>query len=383
MNLLLVCWGDPFTTQAGTEIFAGDLAVELAKQGHNVHILYGGKNHPHPEVKYLITHPLHIFNIPYVRTLDFQRKYTNLCVRLIDKLDIRAIIAFGAGTFPSYAFNKIKRLKKKPLLVYYAIDTMKMEYERSKLSVESKGLLTSFKRWIRFIALIKSDETSCINSDLVFASSRDTASHIISDYGIPPGKVKVLHLGIPDNFAEGIESVDPNTPVFLHVAGGPRKGTGYLLKAMKLLEKKYALKTKAIITRATLAQAKQAKELGIDAEVHGSMPRLELKRFYASCTALVSPSLSEGFCLPVIEAAMFGKPAIVSNTGSLPELVIDGENGFIVPVADTITLAERMYQIAVSKQLRRHMGEKAKRFSQRFKISNIAKTLIELLDNKL
>jgi glycosyltransferase involved in cell wall biosynthesis len=383
LKLLLVCWGDPFTSQAGTEIFTRDLAVELAKQGHNVHILYGGKGHPRPEVKHLTAHPFHPIDISYVRALDFRQKCTNLCTRLIGELNIEAVIAFGAGTFPSYIFNRIKRLKKRPLLVYYAMDSMKMEYERSKLSTESKGLLTSFKGWIRYTALIKSDKASCIDSDLILASSKDTANHLIADYGIPRRKVKLLYEGVPDDFAEGIETVDPDTPVFLHVAGGLRKGTGHLLKAMKLLEEKYTLKAKAMITRATLAQAKQAKELGIDAEVCSYLPRPELKRLYASCTALVSPSLSEGFCLPVIEAAMFGKPAIVSNTGSLPELVVDGESGFIVPVADTITLAERMYQIAVNKQLRRYMGEKAKQFSQRFKISNVAKKLIELLDNKL
>jgi glycosyltransferase involved in cell wall biosynthesis len=306
-----------------------------------------------------------------------------MCTRLISELDIEAIIAFGAGTFPSYIFNKIKNMKRKPLLVYYAIDTMKMEYERSRLSAESRRLLTSVKMWIRFAALIKSDKASCINADLVLASSRDTAIHLTSDYGIPLSKVIILYLGVPDDFTEGIETIDPDTPVFLHVAGGLRKGTDYLLKAIKLLKEKYALKAKVVITRATLAQAKQVKELGIDAEVYSYLPRSELKHLYASCTALVSPSLGEGFCMPVIEAAMFGKPAIVSNTGSLPELVVNGESGFIVPVADTITLAERMYQIAVNKELRMYMGEKAKQFSQRFKISNIAKTLIELLNNKL
>jgi mannosyltransferase len=85
----------------------------------------------------------------------------------------------------------------------------------------------------------------------------------------------------------------------------------------------------------------------------------------------------------VVEAAMLGKPAIVSNTGSLPELVVDGENGFIVPLANVAALAERMYQIAVNEQLRKRMSEKAKQLSQRFKISNAAKTLIKLLDNKL
>ncbi len=386
MKLLLLCWGDPFTTQAGTEIYIGNLAVELAKQGHDVHILYGGKISKEsscPVTKHLTTHQLHPINIPYLRALDFRRKCANLCTELLIELEIDVMIASGAGTFPGYIFSKIKNLKRRSLLVYYAIDSMKMEYERTKLTSESRGLLKSFRRWIWFTALIKSDKASCVNSDLTLASSRDTANHLIADYGASPSKITVLYIGVPDDFAEGIEVVDPNTPVFLHIAGGPRKGTSYFLEAMKLLEERYSLKAKAVITRATSTQAEQVKRLGINAEVYSYLPYSKLKQSYASSTVLVSPSLSEGFCLPVVEVAMLGKPAIVSNTGSLPELVVDGDNGFIVPVADVAALAERMYQIAVSDELRKRMGKKAKHLSQRFKISSTAKTLIELSDNKL
>jgi len=386
LRFLLICRGDPFTAQAGTEIYIGNLAVELAIHGHDVHILYGGKirkGDRYPPTKHLITHPFHPINIPYIRALDFRRKSANLSITLINKLDIDAVIAFGAGTFPSYIFNRIKKLKRRPLLVYYAMDSMKMEYMRSKMSSESKNLMMRFKMRVWYSNLIRSDKKSCISSDMVLASSNDTTSHLIADYSVPRNKVKLLYEGIPDDFTNGIETVDPDTPTFLHIAGGVRKGTNYFLEAMKLLEEKYGLRAKAVITRATPTQINQVKRLGIDAEVYRYLPTLELKRLYASSTAFVSPSLSEGFCLPVVEAATFGKPAIVSNTGSLPELVVDGENGFVVPVADVAALAEGMYQIAVNEQLRKRKGERAKQLSQRFKISNTVKTLIELLDNKL
>ena len=73
---------------------------------------------------------------------------------------------------------------------------------------------------------------------------------------------------------------------------------------------------------------------------------IETREIYASCTALIVPSVSEGFCLPVIEAAMFSKPAIVSNAGSLPELVDEGVDGYVVPVANVSLLADRIYILA-------------------------------------
>jgi glycosyltransferase involved in cell wall biosynthesis len=215
---------------------------------------------------------------------------------------------------------------------------------------------------------------------MVLASSNDTSKHLIDDYTVPASKVHVLYEGVPDDFANGITTIDPNTPTFFHVAGGIRKGTNYFLQAMKLLEEKHGLRAKAVITRAGATEIDLANKLEIDAEIYHYLPLAQLKRLYASSTALVSPSLSEGFCLPVVEAAMFGKPAIVSNNGSLPELVTDRENGFVIPVADTAMLVERMYQMATNAQLRKRMGEKARQLSQRFQISNVTETLTKLLD---
>lgn len=350
--------------------------------GHDVHMLYGGKirkGDRYPPTKHLITHPFHPINIPYIRALDFRRKCANLCIELINEFKIDVVIASGAGTFPSYIFNKIKKLKCSPQCLYYAMDSMKMEYERSKLSTESKNPITRFKMWIWYSNLIKSDKKSCISSDIIVASSNDTTNHLIADYNVPRSKVKLLYEGVPDNFANGTETVDPNTPTFLHIAGGVRKGTNYFLEAMKLLEERYGLRAKAIITRATPTLIELVERLGIDAEVHRSLSNLDLKQLYASSTALVSPSLSEGFCLPVVEAAMFGKPAIVARTGSLPELVNDGVDGYVTSVADVDSLAERMYELATNDELRCRMSIKAKEKAEKFKISVVAKDFISII----
>jgi glycosyltransferase involved in cell wall biosynthesis len=380
LKILLVCWGDPFIAYVGTEIYVRNLAIELAQQGHDVHIIYGGKEHSGSKARNLTTHPFQPINIPYVRALDFRRKCADLCTRVINKCDVDTVIVSGAGTFASYIFNKIKKLASKPLLIYYAMDSMVMEYERSKASNEAKGLLTSFKRLIRYNALIKSDKASCLNSDLILASSRDTMNHLIADYGISPTKINILYEGVPDDFADGIDISDPNIPTFLHIAGGPRKGTDFFLEAIKLLEDKYSLRAKAVIIRASQSNIKQAEDLGIETKAYKYVSPLKLKRQYASCTAFVSPSLSEGFCLPVVEAAMFGKPSVVTNIGSLPELVTNGENGLVIPVADVNLLAGSLHRIAINTELRRKMGENARNRAENFTISSTASNLLTLAE---
>jgi glycosyltransferase involved in cell wall biosynthesis len=201
----------------------------------------------------------------------------------------------------------------------------------------------------------------------------------VADYGVPSAKIKLLYEGIPDNFAVGQDIFDPEIPTFLHVAGGPRKGTDYFLKALKLLEHNYGVKNKAVIIRASQSNIRQAKALGVEVDAYRYVSGFELKRQYASCTALVSPSLSEGFCLPVVEAAKFGKPAVVTNVGSLPELVTNGENGFVIPVADVNMLADRLHQIAINKDLRSKLGKNARRRSEHFTLSKTATYLLKTI----
>ena len=388
LKLLLLCWEDPFISISGTEIYVGNLAVELAKQGHAVHIVCAKKNGgkaPYQITENLTIHPLHPINIPYIRAFDFPRKCANECSELLTEWQIDAVIAVGAPTLPYYIFNRIKKLKRRPLLSYYAVDYMSGEYQRTKPTLRHRSIFRKLKVWIWYKVMIKSDRSSCNSADLVLASCNDTANGLIEDYHIPAGKVEVVYFGIPDDYGESLDILESEVPTFLHVSTNPeRKGTLYFIEALKALQSKYNLQARGIIAGSKEPfYIKLAEKLGVDVSFIGRIPNSELKKYYAECTALVSPSLSEGFCLPVIEAAMFNKPAIVTNTGSLPELVVDSENGFVVPVNDATTLAEKMYQISIDKHLRKHMSEKAKQISQKFRISNTAKTLIEKIDGKI
>jgi len=375
---------DPFKSPSGTEIFAGNLALELTKQGHKVRLVYEGQGSseaPTESVNGIEAHELHLTGIPYLRALHYRRKCAKVCIDLIRDSNIDAVISFGAGTFAGHIFKKIKRSAERPLLIYYAVDSMVAEYERSKPALLKRGITQRLKAWIWYKALIRSDKLSCNVADLVIASCKDTTNRIVKDYYVTPQKVKVVYFGVPDNYAEGFEIHDSEIPTFLHISTVPeRKGTLYFLEALKILRDKYDLQVKGIIagSRETF-YVDLAKKLDIDVVFLGRIPNSELKQYYASCTALVSPSLSEGFCLPVVEAAMFSKPAIVTKAGSLPELVIDGENGFVVPVGDVSALLEKMYRMAVDDQLRKRLSEKSKKISQIFKISSTTKTLLDAL----
>lgn len=82
----------------------------------------------------------------------------------------------------------------------------------------------------------------------------------------------------------------------------------------------------------------------------------------------VQPSISgEGLPRTIIEAMANGTASIVTTTGGSPELVEDGESGFIVPTNDPLALAQALNKLADDKARCEVMGEKAKqRLAEKF-----------------
>jgi glycosyltransferase involved in cell wall biosynthesis len=82
-----------------------------------------------------------------------------------------------------------------------------------------------------------------------------------------------------------------------------------------------------------------ARELRVDARVFllGRVP--DVAAWLGRATVLVHPARWEGFGLGVLEAMLAGLPVVATNVSALPELVVDGETGVLVPPDDVSALA--------------------------------------------
>ena len=89
---------------------------------------------------------------------------------------------------------------------------------------------------------------------------------------------------------------------------------------------------------------------------HGEVPRL-----LAGADAFVLSSASEGMPISVLEAMAAGLPVVASAVGGVPELVVDGETGLLVPPGDADALADALERVLGDAELRRRMGEAARR----------------------
>jgi glycosyltransferase involved in cell wall biosynthesis len=75
----------------------------------------------------------------------------------------------------------------------------------------------------------------------------------------------------------------------------------------------------------------------------------------------VLPSLSEGVPRSIVEAMALGKPVVSTKVGGIPEIVLDGETGFIVPPRDPNGLADGIITLAKDDQLRARFGDKGQK----------------------
>src|SRR6267143_2220088 len=103
----------------------------------------------------------------------------------------------------------------------------------------------------------------------------------------------------------------------------------------------------------------------------------ELAMMYSQCMFHIHLSLYEPFGLTPVEAGLFRKTSIVTDHGGPPEIVVDGETGFIVNPRDYGTIARRMKELLSNPDLRREMGRKArKRVIENFTLERSARQLL-------
>jgi L-malate glycosyltransferase len=89
--------------------------------------------------------------------------------------------------------------------------------------------------------------------------------------------------------------------------------------------------------------------------VHATVP-MWLNRF----DIYVAPSRSESFGVAVIEAGACGLPVVVSRVGGLPEVVVEGETGIIVPSEDVGALQAALKLLVLDSALRTRLGDEAR-----------------------
>ncbi|HEX9984672.1 MAG TPA: N-acetyl-alpha-D-glucosaminyl L-malate synthase BshA [Thermoanaerobaculia bacterium] len=124
------------------------------------------------------------------------------------------------------------------------------------------------------------------------------------------------------------------------------------------------------------------RDRGLRDRVHfiGSVPNLE--EIVGSSDLFLLPSDAESFGMAALEALASEVPVIATRAGGLPEVVDDGETGYLLPVADVDGMAERAIEILRDDELRRRMGARGRELAvERFDVGKIVPQYRALYEN--
>ncbi len=117
----------------------------------------------------------------------------------------------------------------------------------------------------------------------------------------------------------------------------------------------------------------QIEALGLRDTVYLLGFRSDIPRILQSSDFMILPSLTESFSLVTLEAMAAHKPVVATACGGPSEIILDGESGFLVPVNNPQSLAEKILELAGDRVRLREMGDRGfRRFSETFSIESCA-----------
>lgn len=109
---------------------------------------------------------------------------------------------------------------------------------------------------------------------------------------------------------------------------------------------------------------------------HGWVDGVEKNDAFIHADVFVLPSYNESMPMGILEAMSYGLPVVATSVGGIPDMVMDGESGFLVVPGDIEALADRLARLISDRTLRENMGRAGRAIAvSRYEVSLIVKAL--------
>ena len=261
-----------------------------------------------------------------------------------------------------------------------------------------KGDFWKLKNWTKFSAL---------NSDHIITISNFSKEGIIKEYRIDKSKITVAYPGYDKEIfnqaavsAAKIDKVKKKYKIsgtYIIYIGTiqPRKNLTRLIEAFSRIilsdsEGSINRSLQLVIVGKSKGEGKEGwkykevleapSKFGIEDRVifTGFIPTEDLVQITAGAVVSVTPSLWEGFGIPVIEAMALGIPAIVSNVSSLPEVV--GDAGLLVDPYSVDQIEQAIRTVVSDRNLREKYSKAAIEQAKKFSWEAMAETVLKTFE---
>jgi glycosyltransferase involved in cell wall biosynthesis len=216
----------------------------------------------------------------------------------------------------------------------------------------------------------------------VIAITAALARFQVERVGLPARKVEVIHYGLDDlPRAWGTNPPDPvpaDARVLLCVCRLERqKGVDIAIRALRDIERAHLVVLGEGPERAELEQL--ARELGVAVYLPGRVP--DVAAWLRRASLLVHPVRWEGFGLALLEAMLASLPVVATRVSSIPEIVVDGETGVLVPPDDPPALAAAIERVLSDPA---DLGDRGRaRARQEFSVAKMVDRTLAVYDNAL
>jgi N-acetyl-alpha-D-glucosaminyl L-malate synthase BshA len=340
-----------YPTYGGSGIVATELGKELAARGHEIHFISYAPpmrmDRAHASIHYheveVTTYPL-FDHPPY--TLALATKMAEVAeLQHLDLLHCHYAIPHSVSAYLAKAMIRPRILPVVTTL--HGTDITLVGADRSYLpitrfSIEQSDGVTAVSHFLKDATYktfgVEHDIQviyNFVNCDN-YQPARDPA---LRETFAPKGERVLIHLSNfravkrPTDVVEIFERVRRHIPaVLLMVGDGPERSSAEWI----------------------------VREYGIEKKVHFLGKRDNIEEIMATADVLLLPSENESFGLVALEAMACEVPVVVSKVGGLPEVVDEGEVGFLVEPRDVEKMAERTLEIVSDEPRRREMGRRAR-----------------------
>ena len=171
-----------------------------------------------------------------------------------------------------------------------------------------------------------------------------------------------------------------------------QKGHQYFIEAAKIIKERL-LEVNFLVVGGAVNLEEEKYRRGLEDKVKqlGLSNQILFTGFYPNLNYLLSnieivviPSLYEAPSAVALEAMTMKRPVVASNVGGIPEVVVDGETGFLVPPKNPEAIAKKVIFLLKNPQIAKEMGEKGyQRVKENFTQEKLAREYEKIYDNLL
>jgi len=183
------------------------------------------------------------------------------------------------------------------------------------------------------------------------------ARSLVNDYSISPDRITSISPGVDTSlYVPSPEAKSGDGVVRLLFVGGDfaRKGGDLLLRWAR----ETSVKTPWELHIVTRDEVPAVDRVVVHHNLGNNSP--ELVKLYQSSDIFVLPTLADCFSLVGLEAMSTGLPVVLSSLGGIPEIVSEGETGYLVPPGDYEAFADRVNMLVQDQDLRVRLGKSAR-----------------------